>query len=72
MHDNKVDMYALGCIIYELFTLNQYYNDKWDNNVQEIESKDPRWQELINSLLADEPNKRKSIDEVFKLFGWKE
>ena len=72
MHDNKVDMYALGCIIYELFTLNRYYDDKWDNNVQEIESNDPRWQDLINSLLSDDPDKRKNIDYVCKLFGWTE
>ena len=25
---NKVDIYSLGCIIYELFTLNEYYIDK--------------------------------------------
>ena len=27
-HNNKVDIYSLGCIIYELFTLNEYYSDK--------------------------------------------
>ena len=27
-YDNKVDIYALGCILYELFTLNEYYIDK--------------------------------------------
>ena len=27
-YNNKVDIYALGCIIYELFTLNEYYIDK--------------------------------------------
>ena len=27
-YDKKVDIYALGCIIYELFTLNVYYLDK--------------------------------------------
>ena len=24
----RVDIYSLGCIIYELFTLNEYYSDK--------------------------------------------
>ena len=27
-YNNKVDIYSLGCIIYELFTLNQYFIDK--------------------------------------------
>ena len=26
-YNNKVDIYALGCLIYELFTLNEYYID---------------------------------------------
>ena len=30
-YNNKVDIYALGCIIYELFTLNEYYNVKNEN-----------------------------------------
>ena len=27
-YNNKVDIYSLGCIIYELFTLDEYYIDK--------------------------------------------
>ena len=27
-YSTKIDIYALGCIIYELFTLNVYYLDK--------------------------------------------
>jgi len=29
-YNNKVDIYSLGCVIYELFTLNEYYIDKLD------------------------------------------
>ena len=29
-YNNKVDIYSLGCIIYELFTTNEYYIDKLD------------------------------------------
>ena len=29
-YNNKVDIYSLGCILYELFTLNEYYDDKFD------------------------------------------
>ena len=28
-YNNKVDIWALGCIIYELFTLNEYFVDKF-------------------------------------------
>ena len=27
-YNTKIDIYALGCVIYELFTLNEYYIDK--------------------------------------------
>ena len=27
-YNNKIDIYSLGCIIYELFTQNEYYIDK--------------------------------------------
>ena len=63
-------MYSLGCIIYELFTLNQYYFDKMINEIKEIESNDPKWQKIIDSLLDDDPNKRPNIDEVFKYLEW--
>ena len=49
-----------------------YFVDKWNNDVKEIESNYPKWQELINSLLADYPNKRPNINYVCKLFGWTE
>ena len=63
-------MYSLGCIIYELFTLNQYYLDKEYNKIKKIESSDPKWQELIDKLLDTEPENRPNIDYVCKLFGW--
>ena len=31
-YNNKIDIYSFGCIIYELFTLNQYYLDKIIDN----------------------------------------
>ena len=66
MHDNKVDMYALGCIIYELFTLKIYYLNEEFNDIQEIDSVyDPKWQELIDKLLDTNPEKRLNINEVF-------
>ena len=66
-YNNKVDIYTLGCIIYELFTLNEYYKDKI------IEGKDGKinfnmynknWQELIELLLQTDYNKRPNTDEI--------
>ena len=71
-YNNKVDMYSLGCIIYELFTLNQYYLDKEYNKIKKIESSDPKWQELIDKLLDTNPENRPNIDEVFKYLEWTE
>ena len=65
-YNNKVDMYSLGCIIYELFTLNQYFVDMVNHDIQEIDSVyEPKWQELIDSLLAEDPKDRLDIGEVF-------
>ena len=67
-YNNKVDIYALGCIIYELFTLDKYYIDKFikeknckiDTSIYNI-----RWQKLIDSLLEKDYNKRPNIEEVY-------
>ena len=68
-YNNKVDMYSLGCIIYELFTFHQYNADKLSNDIQEIDSDyyDSKWQELIDKLLDTNPENRPNIEKV--LFG---
>ena len=73
-YNNKVDMYSLGCIIYELFTLKEYYLNEEFNDIQEIDSVyDPKWQELIDKLLDTNPENRPNIEKVlFDYFGWKE
>jgi len=66
-YNNKVDIYSLGCIIYELFTLNEYYIDKkLDNDDCKINTKkyNPKFQELIDLLLKKDYHERPNIEEV--------
>jgi serine/threonine protein kinase len=66
-YNNKIDIYSLGCIIYELLTLNNLYNDKFfeAKEIQiDINTYNPRWQKLIEILTEKDYNKRPTIDEV--------
>ena len=65
-YDNRVDTYSLGCIIYELFTLNVYKKEN-DEKVCKINTEiyDKRWQELLDLLLEKDYNKRPYIEEVY-------
>ena len=67
-YNNKVDIFALGCIIYELFTLNKYYFDKNYGEIKKVDLDiyDPKWQKLIDLLLDIKPDNRPNIDEVFQ------
>ena len=66
-YDTKVDIYALGCIIYELFTLNEYYLDKLNDKSCKIDDNyNSKWQKLIDSLLQKNYLKRPNIDEIYK------
>ena len=65
---NKVDIYSLGCLIYELFHLNQYLIDKMWNGVKKIDSGiyNGKWQNLIDLLLKTESKERPNIEEVIQ------
>ena len=66
IYNEKSDIWSLGCIIYELFTLNIYYKDKFMNEIKEINRDiyNSKWQELIDSLLQPDYKKRLDINGV--------
>ena len=75
-YNNKIDIWALGCIIYELFTLNICFKTKsiygYVNKIVEgnhgtidIEKYNSKWQKLIDLLLKKDYKKRPNIDEVY-------
>ena len=71
IYNEKTDMYSLGCIIYELFHLSKYYDDKEDEEVKKIDYNiyNKKWQEIINSLLQKDYNKRMNINEVYDILN---
>ena len=75
-YNNKVDIWAFGCIIYELLTLNycfenenlfglfnQIINEK--HGTIDINKYSPKWQRLIDLLLAKDYKERPDINEVY-------
>ena len=62
--------------LYELFTLNEYYNDNNSDDtfigIKELKINNkkynPKWQELIDLLLKIDYNERPSIEEVYNKY----
>ena len=65
-YNKSVDIYALGCVLYELFTLRNYFDDDRWKKIEKItlEFYDEKWQKLIDSMLAIKYHERPSIEEV--------
>ena len=66
-YDYRIDIYALGCILYELFKLNDYHHDKkYENNntIINLEIYKKKWQYLIELLLQDNYFSRPSLKEI--------
>ena len=63
-------MWSLGCIIYELFTFNNYNKDKFFNKIKKIDNDiyNPKWQELMESLLQNDFNKRPNINQIYQKY----
>ena len=65
-YNKKSDIWSLGCIIYELFNLSKYFEDNLIHEVKKIDLNlyNKKWQEIINSLLQKNYNKRMNINKV--------
>ena len=71
-YNNKVDIYSLGCIIYELFTTNEYYIDKVIDEKDckiNIDIYNSEYQKLIDLLIQKDYHQRPNIDEVINFIG---
>ena len=79
-HNNKVDIWALGCIIFELLTLNVCFESKSLYGIIDKIVKRPhgkidtikyshKWQNIIDLLLKKDYKKRPDINEVYKLIN---
>jgi len=77
-HNNKVDIGALGCIIYELLTLNVCFESKSLYGIIDKIIKKPhgkidkniynhKWQNIIDLLLKKDYRKRPDINKVYNL-----
>ena len=69
IYNYKTDIYSLGCIIYELFTLRKYYLDKLTDEIKDIDETiyGPRWKNVIKSSLIPDYNKRPDINQIYEL-----
>jgi len=65
-YNKKVDIYALGCVVYELIFFSNYFDDKQDFEIRRVNLQfyDEKWQKLIDSMLGKNYHERPSIDDI--------
>ena len=74
-YNNKVDIWALGCILYELFTLKKCFccEDSFEGTINNIiyndhgkigEKYNKKWQDIIDLCLKKNYQERPGIDEI--------
>ena len=69
-YDNKVDIWAFGCIIYELCTLEKCFNlIQIMNKSYNYTRMDNEFQKIVDKLLIIDPEKRPDIDKVYELIS---
>ena len=76
-YNNKSDVWSLGCVLYELCTLQHAFDSKCMNGLimKILRSKQnpipyfysQNLRNLVDSLLQKQPNKRPSINQILKL-----
>ena len=66
LYSTKSDIWSIGCILYEILTLNIYFMDNLKRDIKKIDSDiySNKWQELINLLLQIDYKKRLDIDQI--------
>ena len=65
-YNNKVDIWSLGCIIYELCTSNYYFENKNQGKIN-LSIYRAELQNLIDTLLKKDYNERPNIEQVLKI-----
>ena len=69
-YDNKVDIWAFGCIIYELCTKEKCFNSvEIVNKSYNYTKMDNEFQKIVDKLLIIDPEKRPDIDKVYELIS---
>ena len=70
----KVDIWSLGCIIYELFNLDFYFLNNIMHEVKQIDENiyNSKWQKLIDSLLETKYSIRPDINRIIEIIECKD
>ena len=76
----SADIYALGCVIFEMLTRRVYYQQRTGTKPRSLRSDVPPWiDKLVIKMLSDDPNNRpwdgneaiKALKNEIELFRWR-